>query len=149
VLNHQVRVSKDTETRILQAVQALGYRPNLIARSLRSQRSRTIGYSWEPTLHDPVSPVLERFLESMAQAAESAGYYLLIFLHRRGAAWIDAYKELIDTNRVDGFVVSSVEYNDRASSSFLLGILDQAPVKTPASCSPRLVIRESSSRRVK
>jgi DNA-binding LacI/PurR family transcriptional regulator len=112
VLNHQVRVTKDTETRILQAVQALGYRPNLIARSLRSKRSHTIGYSWEPALPDQPSPVLDRFLESMAQAAEIAGYYLLVFLHRRGAESVDSYRELIDTNRVDGFVISSIEYDD-------------------------------------
>jgi DNA-binding LacI/PurR family transcriptional regulator len=112
VLNHQARVTKDTETRILQAVQALGYRPNLIARSLRSNRSHTIGYSWEPALPDQPRSVLDRFLESTAQAAEKAGYYVLVFLHKRGADWVDAYRELIDTNRVDGFVVSSVEYND-------------------------------------
>jgi DNA-binding LacI/PurR family transcriptional regulator len=112
VLNKQASVSKDTEARIWQAVQELGYRPNLVARSLRSQRTRLIGYSWEPAEVDQSNPILDRFLQSMAQAAEQAGYHLLAFPYRPGAAWIDAYRELIDTNRVDGFVLSSIEYED-------------------------------------
>lgn len=112
VINKRVSVSKDTEARIWQAVHDLGYRPNLVARSLRSQRTRLIGYSWEPTPADQSNPILDRFLQSMAEVAEIAGYHLLAFPYRPGAAWIDSHRELIDTNRVDGFVLSSVEYDD-------------------------------------
>jgi DNA-binding LacI/PurR family transcriptional regulator len=112
VLNGKVRVSKETENRIRQAVQILGYHPNLIARSLRSQRSQTIGYSWVPDPYGLASPILDSFLQGMSQAAQSAGYSLLVFLQGQGAEWMIAYQELIATNRVDGFVVSSVEYND-------------------------------------
>jgi DNA-binding LacI/PurR family transcriptional regulator len=112
VLNHQTQVSKETEQRIRNSVRALGYRPNLIARSLRSQRSNMIGYSWEPTPPDQANSILDMFMQSMATAAESANYHLLAFPHRPGDAWINAYRELIDTNRVDGFVLSSVEFND-------------------------------------
>jgi DNA-binding LacI/PurR family transcriptional regulator len=112
VLNHQTQVSKETEQRIWNSVRALGYRPNLIARSLRSQRSNMIGYSWEPTPPDQANPILDMFMQSMATAAENANYHLLAFPHRPGNAWINAYRELIDTNRVDGFVLSSVEFND-------------------------------------
>lgn len=112
VLNHQVKVSKETEQRIFEAVTALGYRPNLIARGLRSQRSNLIGYSWVPASPDQANTILDLFLQSMAQAAESDGYHLLTFSYRRGQEWIDAYRELIDTNRVDGFILSSIEYDD-------------------------------------
>jgi DNA-binding LacI/PurR family transcriptional regulator len=112
VLNHQTQVSKETEQRIRNSVRTLGYRPNLIARSLRSQRSNMIGYSWEPTPPDQANSILDMFMQSMATAAENANYHLLAFPHRPGDAWINAYRELIDTNRVDGFVLSSVEFND-------------------------------------
>jgi DNA-binding LacI/PurR family transcriptional regulator len=112
VLNHQGSVSKETEERIWEAVRTLGYRPNLIARSLRSQRSGMIGYSWEPAFPEQANAILDLFLRSMTEAAEAAGYHLLAFPFRPGKAWVDAYRELIDTNRVDGFVLSSVEYND-------------------------------------
>lgn len=113
VINHQVQVSKETEERIWQAVQELGYRPNYTARSLRSKRSFTIGYSWPSTPPGHGNPILEQFLQSMFVAAEERGYYLLCFpYHPDPARLLATYSELIDTGRVDGFVLSSVEYND-------------------------------------
>lgn len=112
VINNQIQVTKETEERIWNSVHELGYRPNLIARSLRSQRSNLIGYSWAPTPPGQVNPILDQFLQSTVQAAENAGYHLLAFPYRPGPEWIEIYRELIDTNRVDGFVLSSVEYED-------------------------------------
>jgi len=46
-------------------------------------------------------------------AAEERGYYLLCFpYHADRERQLAAYGELIDTGRVDGFILSSVEYND-------------------------------------
>lgn len=112
VLNKQAQVSKETEERIWEAVHVLGYRPNVIARSLRSQRSKLIGYSWAPSPEDQGNSILDQFLQSIVQAGDAAGYQVLAFPHRPEGKWVDAYRELIDTNRVDGFVLSSVEYND-------------------------------------
>jgi DNA-binding LacI/PurR family transcriptional regulator len=113
VINHQVRVSQVTEERIWQAVSDLGYRPNYTARSLSSQRSFTLGYSWPPSPPDQANPILDQFLQSMTVAAEERGYYLLFFrYHSDRAKMLAAYRELIDTGRVDGFVLSSVEYKD-------------------------------------
>jgi DNA-binding LacI/PurR family transcriptional regulator len=112
VLNHQIRIPKETEDRIWEAAQALGYRPNQLARSLRSRRSRLIGYSWEPSPPDQANTILDQFLTSMTRSAEEAGYHLLAFTHHYEAEWVESYRELIDTSRVDGFVLSSVEYDD-------------------------------------
>ncbi len=113
VLNKQATVSKETEARIWDAVRTLGYRPNQIARNLRSQRNHMIGYSWEPTPPDQVNSILDLFMQSMSHIAESAGYHLLAFPYRSDRKeWLASYKELIDTNRVDAFVLTSVEFND-------------------------------------
>ena len=42
-LAKELKVKKDTEKRILQAIQDLDYRPNHIARALKSRRTKTIG----------------------------------------------------------------------------------------------------------
>ncbi len=113
VINGQAQVSKETEKRIWEAVKSLGYRPNYTARSLRSSRSLTIGYSWIPTPIYKVSPVLDQLLQSMLQAAIRYGYYLLSFPFRENAQdQTSLYRELVYTGRVDGFILSSVEYND-------------------------------------
>jgi DNA-binding LacI/PurR family transcriptional regulator len=112
VLNHKVQVSKETEARILQAAEELGYRPNQIARNMRAQRSFMIGYSWEQTSPEQVNHILDQFLTSMVAEAQAAGYHVLPFPHRRGEAHVEDYRELIDTGRVDSFVLSSVNYDD-------------------------------------
>jgi DNA-binding LacI/PurR family transcriptional regulator len=105
-------VTKETEKRIIDAVRVLGYRPNLIARSMRQQRTHLIGYSWQPSQPGLPNPILDQFLQSMVSAAENAGYHLLAFPHQHGQAWVNAYQDLIATHRVDGFILSSIDFND-------------------------------------
>lgn len=113
VLNGQNHVSPAKAKAILEAAQKLGYTPNHTARNLRAQRSRMIGYSWVTLKADPAHHILDMFLTSMVEEAEAAGYHLLPFPYREGDAHISSYKELIVTGRVDGFVLSSLNYNDR------------------------------------
>ncbi len=119
VLNHQVKVSPATEQRIRQAAEELGYRPNLIARSLRSQRSKMIGFSWEPTPPEQSNQIYTQFMESISYYSEAVGYHILVFPYKPGSAWVNSYRDLIETNRVDGFILSSIEMND-ARIPFLL-----------------------------
>lgn len=112
VLNCKAQVSKETEARIFQAAQELGYRPNQIARNMRAQRSFMIGYSWERTSPDQINHILDQFLTSMVEEAQAAGYYLLPFPYRLGEEHVDDYRELIDTGRVDSFVLTSINYDD-------------------------------------
>jgi DNA-binding LacI/PurR family transcriptional regulator len=112
VLNGQVQVSSETQSRIMQAVQELGYRPNRLARNMRSGRSFMIGYSWVPTSPDQSNHILDQFLTSMVQEATQARYHLLPFPYRDGDEHVDDYQELIETGYVDGFVLSSVNFND-------------------------------------
>ena len=112
VLNRKVQVSRETETRILQAVEELGYRPNQIARNMRAQRSFMIGYSWERTSPDQVNHILDQFLTSMVEEAQAAGYHVLPFPYQQGEAHVKDYRDMIDTGRVDSFVLSSINYDD-------------------------------------
>ena len=113
VLNGQLQVSKETHQRIMEAVNELGYRPNQMARNMRAKRSYMIGYSWAQVPAGQVNHILDQFLTSMVLEAEAAGYHLLPFPFRDGEqAQVETYRELIDTGRVDGFVLSSVNYND-------------------------------------
>jgi DNA-binding LacI/PurR family transcriptional regulator len=112
VLNRQVQVSKDTEARIFKAAEQLGYRPNQNARNMRLQRSYMIGYSWERTSPDQVNHILDQFLTSMVEEAQAANYHVLPFPFRIGEEHVDDYRELINSGRVDGFILSSINYND-------------------------------------
>ena len=112
VINHQVHISTEVEKRIWETVAEMGYTPSYTARSLRIQRSRTIGYTWEPSPADQANPILDQFLQSMFNTAEKRGYYLLCFPYLEPGKQLDMYRHLIDTGRVDAFVVSSLNYTD-------------------------------------
>ncbi len=75
-LNPETRilVSEDTARRVLDAAAALGYRPNPVARSLRTRRSHTVGVLI-PDLNNPLFPPIVRGLEDRLAAA---GYVALI-----------------------------------------------------------------------
>jgi len=121
VINAKAQVSDKTEQRIWKAIEELGYTPSYAARSLRLKRSNTIGYSWEPSPPDQTNPILDEFLQSMFRTAEESGYYLLCFpYHSEVNEQLDIYRELIDTERVDAFVLSVINYNDPCVK-YLLG----------------------------
>lgn len=112
VINGRVHVLPETEARIWDAARELSYKPNHNARNLRAQRSRMIGYSWSSSETEQPNHILHMFLTSMVSEAEAAGYHLLPFPYREGDEQVAGYRELIDTGKVDGFVLSSVNYHD-------------------------------------
>jgi LacI family transcriptional regulator len=96
-------VSEETAQRVTEAAARLGYRPNPVARSLRTRRSNTIGVLI-PDLNNPLFPPIVRGIED--RLAEH-GYVALI-----GNTDADLAKErlVFDQMRarhVDGFVLGT------------------------------------------
>jgi DNA-binding LacI/PurR family transcriptional regulator len=112
ILNGVAHFAPDTEERVWTAIRELQYKPHVYARNLRERRSRMIGYSWVPVQAGQVNHILDMFLGSMVAEAEAAGYHLLPFPYREGDELVAGYRQLIDAGKVDGFVLSSVNYHD-------------------------------------
>ena len=74
VLNGTKSVTPEVHERVLEAIAALGYQPNLHARSLRTGQSRTLGVV-VPDLTNPYFPALVQAIETTAR---SAGYALIV-----------------------------------------------------------------------
>ncbi len=66
VLSNGLHVRPEVRKRVMEAVEQLGYRPNLVARSLRSQQTNTIGLI--------VSDIRNPFFTSISRAVEDAAY---------------------------------------------------------------------------
>jgi LacI family transcriptional regulator len=110
-LNPETRilVSEDTARRVTAAAARLGYRPNPVARSLRTRRSHTVGVLI-PDLNNPLFPPIVRGLEDKLAAA---GYVALI-----GNTDADANRERIifeqmRARHVDGFVLATATLHDQ------------------------------------
>jgi LacI family transcriptional regulator len=100
-------VSEETAQRVTEAAERLGYRPNSVARSLRTRRSHTVGVLI-PDLNNPLFPPIIRGIED--RLAEH-GYVALI-----GNTDADPGKErlVFDQMRarhVDGFVLATATLN--------------------------------------
>jgi LacI family transcriptional regulator len=101
-------VSEETARRVTEVAERLGYRPNPVARSLRTRRSHTIGVLI-PDLNNPLFPPIVRGLEDRLAAN---GYVALI-----GNTDLDSTRErmVFDQMRarhVDGFVLATATLED-------------------------------------
>ncbi|MCR2799549.1 LacI family DNA-binding transcriptional regulator [Microbacterium sp. zg-Y818] len=98
---HQVNAA--TLTRVRRAARELGYRPDVVARSLRTASTRTIGIII-PDLMNPIFPPLVRGIEHFLQPQ---GYSALItntdgFDHAESAAF-----DSLMQRRVDGLILAT------------------------------------------
>lgn len=103
-LNDKYGVGAQTRTRVLKSAQALGYRPNAIARSLITRKTLTIGLI-VPDLRNPFFPEVAGAIEA---AAEAEGYGVFYSVSDWDPRQEDRYLSLFLERRVDGVVVSPV-----------------------------------------
>lgn len=71
-------VSEETKQRIFNAIDELGYHPNLLARGLASRRTKVIALLF-PALVEGLSEVQLEFVTSAAAVASQQGYALLLW----------------------------------------------------------------------
>jgi len=102
VLNDSAFVSADLKSRVQAAVAALGYQPNLLARSMARQRTQTLGMI-VPDIANPFFPEVVRGAEDVAHGA---GYTLLIASSDNDVAKEEVYLRLFLAKRVDGVILT-------------------------------------------
>ena len=110
VLNNKGNISQDTRDRVLDAVRELDYTRSIRARNLREQQSRVIGYAQFKN-RGKFNPLLDQFLWELVQIVEDIGRHVLLF-NTDNENMVGPYRELIESQRVDGFVLSYTERDD-------------------------------------
>ncbi len=106
-LNPETRdvVSDPTVKRVLAAAKALGYRPNPLARGLRTDRTFTVGIV-VPDLETPLFPPLVRGAEAVLGGE---GYTLLIGNTDNDREHTEAVVGTLVERRVDGLILATAE----------------------------------------
>ena len=99
-------VSHITRTKVQEAARKLGYRPNAIARSLITRRSRMIGVVMS-YLDNQFYPVV---LERISQRLQRDGYHVLLFIADSRES--DAVLAEILQYQIDGLVLASTTLSD-------------------------------------
>jgi DNA-binding LacI/PurR family transcriptional regulator len=112
VLNSPEVVRPDTRERVLRAIAELDYRPNVVARQLRTRRSSVLGLRMPPASDGISGQVLDRFLHALTDEAQRAGLRVMLFTAEDDDAEIREYQNLRATTGIDGFVLANTHAGD-------------------------------------
>jgi LacI family transcriptional regulator len=101
-LNNSARVSAETHRRVMEAVEAIGYSPNSVARSLRLGRTNLIGLV--------VSEITNPFFAALAKIIQSealrAGFNLIVCNSDESVSSELELLDILRAQRVAGIIVS-------------------------------------------
>ena len=101
VLNHGSDVSEETRRRVLEAIEALKYRPSALARSLIKQKTDTLGV----ILSDITDPFFSRIIQGVEDVAHKFGYGIVYASMRWDAQLKHNYVRFLSSGRVDGLLI--------------------------------------------
>lgn len=97
-------VSREMADRVRASAEELGYRPNILARSMITGKSRLIGLV-VAYLDNQFYPEI---LEKLSTKLQGQGYHVLVFMAQQTAGNIDGVLQEILDYQVDGIVLASV-----------------------------------------
>lgn len=100
-------IPQETKDRIFSAARKFKYRPNFFARSLRAQRSFTIGVI-VPEVSDGYSATVMSGVEDYLL---QEGYFYFVASHRHRADLIDEYPRLFLERSIDGLIAVDTPWN--------------------------------------
>ena len=94
-------VSPETQTKVRQAIEELGYYPNELARSLSRKQTATIGLM----LPNLMNPVYSEIAESLERVCTASGYTVMLSGTDRDPAKEQKLAETLRSKQVDGVVI--------------------------------------------
>lgn len=127
------RVADETRAKIVEAAERLRYTPNLAARSLITNRTRTIGV----VVADITNPFYPALVEVLHDEFSLSGYRTVLFNERTDAGGADEVLPQLAGRAVDGLVFTSATLGSRWADAFstrglpvvmLNRYVDEAPV---------------------
>ncbi|MDN3055257.1 LacI family DNA-binding transcriptional regulator [Streptomyces sp. SRF1] len=105
VLNDHPSVRAGTRERVLAAVADLGYRPNAVARSLRTDQTRALGL----VISDVLNPFFTELARSVEDAARELGYSVVIGNADERPELQDHHVRTLMDRRIDGLLISPTD----------------------------------------
>src|SRR6476660_8512902 len=109
VINGREGVDPDTQRRVEEAIAALDYVPNRIARGLISQKTQTIGL----IVPDFVNPFFAPVVRGAETAARRAGYRVLLCNSEGDLRLEREYIEDLVSHRVEGLMLAPASDRSR------------------------------------
>lgn len=108
-LRNKGSISVRTRNRVLKRAKELDYRPNLVARSLVTRRTYTIGL----LLPDFTHPFFAEIAKSIAETVRPRGYHVIISYFEEDPALERVEADSLLSRRVDGMILATSQSPDR------------------------------------
>jgi DNA-binding LacI/PurR family transcriptional regulator len=108
VFSPGARVTPELRERVQKAATDLGYRPNTLARSLNTGRSRTIGV----VVAYLKNPFFVEALEQLSRSLQARGYHVLFLMAANQEEEVDPLVEDLLAHQVDGIILVSVSMSN-------------------------------------
>lgn len=118
-LNGYSDVNPETRQMIKDMAREMGYKPNILAQRLQKQKADTIGFiipTFGPRFSDPF---FSEFLAGIGNKASDLGFDLLVSTQPPGEKECRAYTKMMDSSRVDGFIIVRTRRNDNRIKELL------------------------------
>jgi LacI family transcriptional regulator, galactose operon repressor len=110
VLSNHPDVSPAMRTRVAQAVDELGYEPDILAQSLRRKRTLTVGF----VVGDISNPLLAQIAMGAEAALRESGYSMLLTNSENDPELDARHVHLLRQRRVDGLLLSTASEDSTA-----------------------------------
>lgn len=116
-LNNAERLADKTRIRISEAIEELGYYPNVAARSLKSSLTWRIGIvplisSDEENAPSQSDAVFQEFLSTANMSAAKHKYSLLLHASIDGEGELEIYRQMVGQGQVDGMLLLGITPED-------------------------------------
>jgi DNA-binding LacI/PurR family transcriptional regulator len=98
-----------TKNRIIEAAQALNYRPNFFARTLRLKRTYTIGVIAEE-IGDAYGALV---ISGIEEYLRKNNYFFLTVIHRHDPKLLQTYAQMLMTRGVEGFITTDTSITEQ------------------------------------
>jgi len=118
VLANKSRIKDETRQRVLDSIERLNYRPNLIARSLRAQKSAKIGL----VVSDIRNPFFTAIGRAVEDAAYEQGYSVLMCNTDENPDKEEMYLNLLHDENVAGIIFSPTQQFSAGLKSYTSNI---------------------------
>lgn len=123
VLNNSNKVSEKTRQKVLKAIEELGFKPNLLARNFRKDKSNLILVIL-PTI---ANAYFARVVKGIEDTARKYGYGILLCTTGNSPEIAAEYLKLIERKQVDGAIIASAKIEKDA-------VLEIDPKKIVQAC---------------
>jgi LacI family transcriptional regulator len=100
-------INKETQKRVLDKAKELNYKPNQVARGLRTGTTKTIGL----IVADISNPFFARITRSIEHFAEKEGYNIIVCSSDENDEKENALLRTLINRQVDGIIMSSTQQN--------------------------------------